>query len=150
VPNLGPLTLTLSPTAARIHFAVAARDAAGNTSSLSTRTSIPQPPSFPRSGNDTVAPTAPGAATISRPPGGPAVLTWPAATDNIGVVEYHVVVVSNVDAVNVVAKVATNSAPVPSGDRVFIIAYDASWNSATGPIVRIGSTTPPPTPAAGQ
>ena len=60
VTDTGPITLPISPTAASTHYAVAARDAAGNVSPISGRTSIPQPPSFPRSGTDTVAPSAPG------------------------------------------------------------------------------------------
>jgi hypothetical protein len=147
VAGTGPITLNLSPTAAFIHFAVAARDAAGNISAVSRRTQIPQPPSFPRTGDDAERPTAPGAPTITdRTPDGRSILSWTPATDNVGVVEYHVVLSSNIDEVRLLAKVAGPSAAVSvsgSYPMVRVIAYDAAWNSASSPLVPYG---PGPTP----
>lgn len=152
VTGTGPITLPLGPTAASIHFAVAARDAAGNVSPISGRTSIPQPPSFPRSGTDTVAPSAPGNPVLSgQTADGRGILTWAPATDNVGVVEYHVLVTVNVDEVRVLAKVgeptATVSVNAGGGPLVRVIAYDASWNSSSSALVPYGpAPTPTPTP----
>jgi hypothetical protein len=151
VTGTGPVTLPLSPTAASIHFAVAARDAAGNVSPISARTGIPQPPSFPKSGDDTVAPTAPGNPVVSgRTDAGQDILTWTPATDNVGVVEYHVVLTVNIDELRVLAKVREPSAAVTvSGGSplVRIIAYDAAWNSSRSALVPYGPA-PTPTPTA--
>ncbi len=60
---------------------------------------FPQPPTFPKSGDGVVPPTAPGAPV---PIGSNAVgttITWAPATDNIGVVEYHVVHTVRLDEV---------------------------------------------------
>lgn len=154
VPNNDPVTLALSPTAANTHFSVAARDAAGNMSSLSSRTYVPQPPSYPRTGDETTPPTPPGAPVVAGPaPGGGVVLTWAPATDNVGVVEYHVYHTFNVDEVRVVAKVSTNSAVItPRGqsyELVRVVAYDAAWNSSSSPSVSLAPPAPPaPGPAA--
>lgn len=153
VPNNDPVTLTLSPTAASTHFSVAARDAAGNTSAISPRTYVSQPPSFPRTGDETEPPTAPGAPVVTGfAPGGGLTLTWAPATDNVGVVEYHVYHSFNVDEVRVVAKVSTNSAVItPRGsfyESVWVVAYDAAWNSSRSPSVRLEPPAPP-TPGPG-
>ncbi|MEE6261276.1 hypothetical protein [Plantactinospora sonchi] len=150
VPDNTPITLGLDPTAARTHFSVAARDAAGNTSQVSVRVFVPQPPSFPRSGDNTVAPSPPGTPRVtgSAPDGG-LVLSWEPATDDEGVREYHVLHTFNLDEVRVVAKVATNSAIiVPRGGHqtVRVVAYDASWNSSSSPSVSLLPPTVPPTP----
>jgi len=147
VPNNDPVTLTLSPTAASTHFSVAARDAAGNTSATSARTYVSQPPSFPRTGDETEPPTAPGAPVVTgTAPGGGLVLTWAPATDNVGVVEYHVYHSFYVDEVRVVAKVSTNSAVItPRGssfENVWVVAYDAAWNSSRSPTVRLEPPRP--------
>jgi hypothetical protein len=146
VTGTGPVTLTLNPAAASIHFAVAARDAAGNLSQPSARATIPQPPSFPRSGTDTVAPAPPGNPVLT----GPNLLTWAPATDNVGVVEYHVILVVNIDEVRLLAKVREPAAAVSvSGTNplVRVIAYDAAWNSSSTPLVPLGpAPTPTPTP----
>lgn len=151
VAGTGPITLTLNPTAASIHFAVAARDAAGNMSAISNRAIIPQPPSFPKSGDDTVAPTAPGDPRITgRTDDGRSVLTWAPATDNVGVVEYHVLLVTNIDEVRLLAKVSEPSAAVSTSAGpnalVQVIAYDAAWNSSRSRYVPYGPG-PTPTPA---
>jgi hypothetical protein len=143
------VTLPLSPTAANQHFSVAARDAAGNTSPLSDRLFVTQPPSFPRTGNDTVPPTSPGAPFVSGVGPNGFQISWTASTDNIGVVEYHVYHAYDVDTVEVVAKVSGTTATVrfrsfPNSFR--IVAYDASWNAASGPSTILNPTTPPPTP----
>jgi hypothetical protein len=146
VPDNAPLTLSIGATAANSHFSVAARDAAGNTSQISSRAYVRQPPSFPRSGDNTVPPSAPGHPTaIGAAPGG-YLLAWDAATDDLGVVEYHVYHSFNVDEVRVEAKVSTNTAViVPRGgyERVWVVAYDASWNSSSSVTVEL---SPPPTP----
>ncbi|MEU4221608.1 hypothetical protein [Actinoplanes sp. NPDC026623] len=151
VTGTGPITLPLGPTAAYIHFAVAARDAAGNVSPISGRTSIPQPPSFPRSGDDKVAPTAPGNPVLSGTTAdGRGVLTWAPATDNVGVREYHVLLTVNIDETRLLAKVSEPTATVSvSGayPMVRIIAYDAAWNSSTSATVPYGPA-PTPTPTA--
>ncbi|HYN96158.1 MAG TPA: hypothetical protein VES42_20120, partial [Pilimelia sp.] len=151
VTGTGPVTLNLSPTGGTLHFAVAARDAAGNMSPISGRATIPQPPSFPKSGDDTVRPTPPGAPQVTGSTGdGRLVLSWTPATDNLGVVEYHVYLVTNIDEVRVLAKVREPSAAVAGGGsynpRVWVVAYDAAWNSATGPSAPFGGQTPPPPP----
>jgi hypothetical protein len=149
VTGTGPLTLSLGPTGASIHFAVAARDAAGNISPISSRTSIAQPPSFPKSGTDTVAPSVPGSPVLSGTTAdGRGILTWTPATDNVGVVEYHVYLVVNIDEYRVVAKVSQPTATVSvngSNPLVRVVAYDAAWNSSTSPLVPYG---PAPAPTA--
>jgi hypothetical protein len=143
VTGTGPVTLTLNPSAASIHYAVAARDAAGNLSQPSARVTVPQPPTYPRTGDDTVAPTAPGNPALT----GPNLLTWAPATDNVGVLEYHVILVVNIDEVRLLAKVREPAAVVPpvSGTNplVRVIAYDAAWNSSSSGLVPYG---PPATP----
>lgn len=152
VPNNDPLTLPLSPTGASLHFSVAARDAAGNTSTQSARAYLTQPPSYPRTGDETVPPTAPGAPVATGyVPGGGVILSWTPATDNVGVVEYHVYHTFYVDEVRVEAKVPTNTAVItPRGgsyETVRVVAYDAAWNSSSSPSVRLGlPPTPPATP----
>jgi hypothetical protein len=77
-------------------------------------------------------------------------VTWEPATDDIGVVEYHVYHVFVVDEVRVDAKVSTNTAVIaPRGgyETVYVVAYDASWNASSSPSVRL---LPPPTPPAGR
>jgi hypothetical protein len=152
VTGTGPITLPLGPTAASIHFEVAARDAAGNVSPISGRTSVPQPPSYPKSGNDTVAPTAPGNPVLTgQTADGRGILTWTPATDNLGVLEYHVLVTTNIDEIRLLAKVPGPTATVTvspgSGALVRVIAYDASWNSSSSALVPYGpAPTPTPTP----
>jgi hypothetical protein len=148
VPDNSPLTLPLGATAAISHFSVSARDAAGNTSTISSRVTVPQPPSFPRSGDNTVPPTAPGRPTVLGVTADGYLLGWEPATDDLGVVEYHVHHVFAVDELRVAAKVTTNTAViVPRGgyETVRIVAYDASWNSSSSVTVQL---TPPPTPSA--
>ncbi|WP_433718884.1 family 16 glycoside hydrolase [Actinoplanes sp. CA-051413] len=147
VTGTGPVTLTLNPAAASIHFSVAARDAAGNLSQPSSRVTIPQPPSFPKTGDDTVPPTAPGNPVRT----GPDVLSWTPATDNVGVREYHVLLVVNIDEVRLLAKVTEPSAVVTvtgSNPLVRVIAYDGAWNSSSSALVPYGPAATP-TPTAG-
>lgn len=156
VPNNDPVTLSLSATAARTHFSVAARDAAGNMSAQSSRTYVSQPPSYPRTGDETTPPTPPGMPVIAGPaPGGGVVLTWEPATDNVGVMEYHVYHTFNVDEVRVVAKVSSNSAVfTPRGhfyESVRVVAYDAAWNSSSSPTLFLEPPAPPtPGPVTGR
>lgn len=151
VPTNAPLTLPLSPTGASLHFSVVARDAAGNTSTQSSRAYVTQPPSFPRTGTETVPPTAPGApVAVGWTPDGRVVLNWTPASDDVGVVEYHVYHTFNIDEVRVEAKVSTTSAVItPRGgsyERIRVVAYDAAWNSNSSTSVQL--TLPPrPTPA---
>lgn len=149
VTSNDPLALVLDPTAASTHFSVVARDAAGNQSRSSAMTFVKQPPSFPRAGDDTVPPSAPGIPVLGAvQPDGSYALTWAPATDNLGVVEYHVVHTFMLDEVRVDAKVATNSAIFRARggyELVHVIAYDASWNATTGPTLAFNGT-PPPTP----
>lgn len=148
VPDNSPLTLPIGATAASSHFSVSARDAAGNTSTISSRMTVSQPPSFPRSGDNTVPPTAPGPPTVLGVTAEGYRLGWEPATDDLGVVEYHVYHVFNVDEIRVEAKVTTNTAViVPRGgyETVRIVAYDASWNSSSSVTVQL---PPPPTPSA--
>ncbi|MEN3610985.1 hypothetical protein AAH979_15680 [Plantactinospora sp. ZYX-F-223] len=150
VPDNSPLTLQLAPTAAQTHFSVTARDAAGNTSGFSSRTSVRQPPSFPRSGDNTVPPSPPGTPVVTAVTPDGYLVTWEPATDDIGVVEYHVYHVFVVDEVRVDAKVGTNSAVIaPRGgyETVYVVAYDASWNASSSPTVQL---LPPPTPPASR
>nr|MDT0660105.1 fibronectin type III domain-containing protein [Micromonospora sp. DSM 115978] len=155
VSSAVPTVLPLSPTGAYLHFAVAARDAAGNMSAQSARTSIPQPPSFPKTGDETEPPSAPGAPVVTgRTDDGQYILTWTPSTDNVGVVEYHVYHAFNIDEVRVEAKVPTNTAIIrPFGgsyETVRVVAYDAAWNSRGGPSTSLAPippiTTPPATP----
>jgi hypothetical protein len=114
----GQITLPLSPTAAAIYFAVVARDAAGNATTPFNRVSIPQPPSFPKTGTDTVPPTPAGNPTRSGfTADGKAILTWAPATDDVGVVEYHVYLVVNLDDYRLLGKVSepTATVAVPAG-----------------------------------
>ncbi|AGZ43757.1 pectate lyase [Actinoplanes friuliensis DSM 7358] len=151
VTGTGPVTLPFSPTAASMQFSVAARDAAGNVSLVTDRTSVPQPPSYPKTGDDAVAPSAPGSPVLSgRTADGRGILTWTPATDNVAVREYHVILVTNIDEVRLLAKVSEPTATVTvngSNPLVRVIAYDAAWNSASSPLVPYGPT-PTPTPTA--
>jgi hypothetical protein len=152
VPSAVPTTLPLSPTGARLHFAVAARDAAGNMSGISSRAEISQPPSFPRSGDETEPPTAPGAPEVTGvTPDGQLTLTWAPATDNVGVVEYHVIYTYYVDEIRVAAKVPTNTATFPrrggAPQLVRIVAFDAAWNSSSSPSVSLENVVIPTPPA---
>ncbi|MGI5147039.1 fibronectin type III domain-containing protein [Plantactinospora sp. CA-294935] len=150
VPDNSPLTLQLAPTAAQTHFSVAARDSAGNTSGFSARASVRQPPTFPRSGDNTVPPSPPGTPVVTAVTPDGYLVTWEPATDDIGVVEYHVYHVFVVDEVRVDAKVSTNTAVIaPRGgyETVYLVAYDASWNASSSPSVRL---LPPPTPPASR
>lgn len=150
VPDNTPVTLNLNPTAANTHFSIAARDAAGNTSQFSGRVYVPQPPSFPRSGDNTVPPSPPGPPTVTgTSPDGGLVLGWDPAADDEGVIEYHVLHTFNVDETRVAAKVGTNSATiVPRGgvQMVRVVAYDASWNSSSSGWVTLTPTTVAPSP----
>jgi hypothetical protein len=143
----GPVTLPLDPTTMMSRFAVAARDAAGN-ESRSNFVGIPQPPSFPRTPGDTVQPAAPGIPTVTAvQPDGDWTLAWEPATDDTGVVEYHVYLVRDDNVTTVAAKVPGPSASVRAeGGTVsaYIRAFDASWNSRTGPTAPL---VPPPAPA---
>jgi hypothetical protein len=154
VTGTGPVTLTLNPTAVFFHFSVAARDAAGNLSQPSERVTIPQPPSYPKTGDDTVAPSAPGNPVLSgRTADGRGILTWAPATDNVGVREYHVLLVTNIDEIRLLARVSEPTATVSvSGTNplVRVIAYDAAWNSSSSALVPYGpGATPTPTPPRG-
>ncbi|MFY1673639.1 hypothetical protein ACN27G_27390 [Plantactinospora sp. WMMB334] len=147
VSDNAPLTLSLSPTAASTHFSVVARDAAGNSSPFSGRTNVRQPPSFPRTGDNTVPPTAPGSPVVTAVTPNGYEVTWEPATDDLGVIEYHVYHVFAIDEIRVDARVSTNSAtivPRRGYETIYVVAYDASWNSSRSPTVQL---LPPPTPA---
>lgn len=152
VPTNAPVTLPIGGTTGyTLHFSVRAVDAAGNQSPLGQRVFFPQPPTFPRTGQDTVPPSAPGTPVITGMEGGNVVISWAPATDNEGVVEYHVVHAFNIDEVRVRAKVpgTVTSAVVPPAsmpNQVWVIAYDASWNSARSASITVTPTTTPPTP----
>ncbi|MCW6004175.1 hypothetical protein K1W54_06215 [Micromonospora sp. CPCC 205371] len=152
VPTNAPVTLPIGGTTGyTLHFSVRAVDAAGNQSPLGQRVTFPQPPTVPRTGQDTVPPSAPGTPAITGMEGGSAVITWAPATDNEGIVEYHVVHAFNIDEVRVRAKVpgAVTSAvvaPASIPNQVWVIAYDASWNSARSASITLTPTTTPPTP----
>jgi hypothetical protein len=155
VPDAGPVTVSIgSTTGANLHLSVRAVDAAGNQSGMSSRTFFPQPPSFPRTEGDTVPPSAPGTPTVTGVEAGGVRITWAPSTDDTGVVEYHVVHSFNYDEVRVRAKLpgTTTTAVVPSAsmpNQVWVIAYDASWNSAYSGTVILTTPTPPPTPTPG-
>jgi hypothetical protein len=157
VPAAGPVTLTLNPTAANTNFAIAARDAAGNLSSQSSRSYVRQPPTYPKSGDDTVPPGPVGTpAVVGVTPDGGYILSWAPATDNIAVLEYHVYHTFNIDEVRVEAKVSTNSAVIrPRGGTEFVtvVAYDAAWNFSSVGMIPLGpppTPTPTPPPPAGR
>jgi hypothetical protein len=146
VPTNAPVTLPIGGTTGySLHFSVRAVDAAGNQSALGQRVTFPQPPTFPRTGQDTVPPSAPGTPVVTGMEGGGVVITWVPATDNEGVVEYHVVHSFNFDEVRVRAKVpgtVTSAVVAPASipNQVWVIAYDASWNSARSASITL---TPP-------
>lgn len=150
-----PVTLPLgSTTGATLHFSVRAVDVAGNQSPIGPRVTLPQPPTFPKTGNDTEPPTAPGAPISVTTGEFGTIITWAPATDNIGVMEYHVIHSMNVDEVRVRAKVPgdVTTAVIPGGsfpNLVRIVAIDASWNRTSGPSVTLtpGPTPPPPPPS---
>ena len=146
-----PVTLPLgSTTGASLHYSVRAVDAARNQSPMGPRVFFPQPPSFPRTPGDTVPPTAPGAPVVTGTAEAGVVITWAPASDDTGVVEYHVVHAFFVDEQRVRVKVPGNvtSAVVPPAsfpNQVWIVAYDASWNLTRGPAVTLPlPTTPAP------
>ena len=66
-------------------YAIAARDAAGNTSPTATTTGFIQPPT-----QDTTPPSAPTSLTGSNSPGFKVSLSWGASTDNVGVTGYRI------------------------------------------------------------
>ncbi|GLH96772.1 hypothetical protein [Phytohabitans aurantiacus] len=153
VPSNAPVTLPIGGTTGySLHFSVRAVDAAGNQSPLGQRVTFPQPPTVPRTGQDTVPPTAPGTPVVTGMEGGSAVITWAPATDNEGIVEYHVVHAFNFDEVRVRAKVpgtVTSAVVTPASipNQVWVIAYDASWNSSRSAAITLTPTTTPPTPS---
>jgi len=144
VTTNAPVALPIAGnTGATYHFSVRALDAAGNMSGFGSRVNFPNPPSVPRVPGDTTPPTAPGAPVSS----GSGTISWAPATDDTGVVEYHVVHAFNIDEVRVRAKVpggVTTAAVSPGSlpNTVWVIAYDAAWNATRGPSVTL--TTPPP------
>jgi hypothetical protein len=145
VTSNAPVTVPISGTGATYHLSVRAVDAAGNMSGPGPRVTFPHPPTVPRVPGDTTPPTAPG--TPVAVSGG---ITWAPATDDTGIVEYHVVHAFNVDEVRVRAIVpgdVTTAAVSPSSipNTVWVIAYDAAWNASRSPSI----TLTPPTPAPG-
>jgi hypothetical protein len=147
VSGTGPITVPLSPTAVSMAFLVAARDAAGNVSAPAYSSSIPQPPSFAKTGTDTVPPTAPGVPRLSgRTADGRSIVTWAPAIDNVGVVEYHLILTTDFDYVRVLAKSGepTVTATISGGYPMLrVIAYDASWNGTSGPSSPFGGWPAP-------
>jgi len=147
VTTNAPVTLPIGGnTGANYHFSVRALDAAGNMSGFGSRVNFPHPPGVPRVPGDTTAPTAPGAPVVTG--SGPGTtITWAPATDDTGIVEYHVVHSFNIDEVRVRAIVpgdVTTAAVAPAStpNQVWVIAYDAAWNASRGPSVTL-------TPAGG-
>jgi hypothetical protein len=72
-------------------------------------------------------------------------ITWAPATDDTGIVEYHVVHSFNIDEVRVRAIVpgdVTTAAVAPAStpNQVWVIAYDAAWNASRGPSVTLTPT----------
>lgn len=145
VTSNAPVTVPIGGnTGATYHFSVRALDAAGNMSGFGSRTNFPHPPTVPRVAGDATAPTAPG--TPVPVSGG---ISWAPATDDTGIVEYHVVHAFNIDEVRVRAIVPGNVttapiSPASTPNTVWVIAYDASWNASRSPSITL---TPPPTPA---
>jgi hypothetical protein len=149
VTSNAPVTVPIGGnTGASYHFSVRAVDAAGNTSWFGPRVNFPHPPTVPRVPGDTTAPTAPGAPVATATADGTTV-TWAPATDDTGVVEYHVVHAFNVDEIRVRAIVPgdVNTAvvtPASLPNQVWVVAYDAAWNASRSPSVTLTPTTPPP------
>ncbi|MGN9911547.1 hypothetical protein ACTMTJ_28690 [Phytohabitans sp. LJ34] len=152
VATNAPVTLSIGGnTGASYHFSVRAVDAAGNMSGFGPRVSFPHPPTVPRVPGDTVPPTAPGVPVVTGTASG-TLVSWAPATDDTGIVEYHVVHSFNVDEVRVRAIVpggvtsATVSSPGTMPNQVWVVAYDAAWNATRGPSATLIPSTPPPTP----
>ncbi len=106
-------------------YTVAARDAAGNVSPLSSSLQI----GFV----DTVAPSAPTAITAVSPTAAAPSLSWAAATDNVGVTGYRVyrngVLVGTTTGTSFTDSSAPKPNPVIAGD-LFERAQSPGWGSA--------------------
>lgn len=109
-------------------FAVAAMDAAGNTSALSpitTATTLAPPP-------DTTPPTAPGGVTATAQNSSTIVVNWTASTDNVGVAGYRVyrsgVAIASVTSGTSFTDLGVNASTVYTYQ---VAAYDAANNLST-------------------
>ena len=77
-------------------------------------------------------------------------MTWTPATDNVGVVEYHLILTTDFDYVRVLAKSGepTVTATISGGYPMLrVIAYDASWNGTSGPSSPFGGWREAPSSA---
>jgi chitodextrinase len=141
VPNLTPDTA--------YEFEVEARDLAGNWSTggpvlnVTTAPSAPPPPPPPPSGADTAPPVWPAGAELT-----PAdvtehtvTLTWPDASDNVGVMEYEVFKNgSPYDTTSSTSMTVTDLSPVKTYTFTVQAADDAGNWSTDGPTLTV--TTP--------
>lgn len=110
-------------------ISVTARDAAGNTaagpSDTFTTTATP----------DTQAPTWPGGAVLTEGTitADAITVSWPAATDNVGVVAYDVFVDGAFEAPVTTTSVTVNGLDPDTGYEISVTARDAAGNTAAGP-----------------
>lgn len=112
----------------------------------------PQPtgpvPSVPAP--DTTAPTAPGRPTASAPTSTTVDLSWPPATDDVGVAEYRVVRDGTVVATGLVSPAHTDRGLAPATTYGYAVqAVDRAGNvSAPSPLVQVrtGDGSPPTRP----
>ncbi|MGW5640191.1 cellulase family glycosylhydrolase [Streptomyces sp. NPDC003832] len=104
---------------------------------------------FGGGGSDTQAPTAPGTPTASAVTSTSAQLTWPAATDNVGVTAYEVVRVSGSTETTLAAS-TTSSAALTSltpntAYTLAVYAKDAAGNRSPRSATVTLTTSNPPT-----
>jgi hypothetical protein len=110
---------------------VRARDAAGNVSTPALSASVTLP-----GGTDTVAPTLTGAISVSALTSSSYSLSWPAASDNVGVVSYERSLDGGSNWLNVGNALGASVSGRASGttDQVRVRARDAAGNTSTPPL----------------
>ncbi|MDT9697177.1 cellulase family glycosylhydrolase [Streptomyces sp. P17] len=104
---------------------------------------------FGGGGTDTQPPTAPGTPTASAVTSTSAQLTWPAATDNVGVTAYEVVRVTGTTETTLAASTTTSAALTGLSPNtaytVAVYAKDAAGNRSARSATATLTTANPPT-----
>ncbi|MGB2570756.1 glycoside hydrolase family 9 protein [Micromonospora citrea] len=127
-------------------FSVRARDGAGNRSTASPTVSVTTPAA---PAPDTTAPTAPGTPTASAVTATGLTLSWPAATDNVGVTGYRVYREAGATDTLVGSPTTTTLAltgltPATTYTH-YVVAVDAAGNTSVASAPVTVTTADPPT-----
>ncbi len=129
-------------------YAVKARDAAGNVSTVSVEVAAVAAPA-PTS-KDTAPPTAPGALRASGTTTSTISLSWDAATDEVGVVLYEIsrdgVVIASLAATSL-SYTLTGLTPA-TACTLTVRARDAAGNQSAAATIRLSTLAAPPSSAS--